>query len=59
MKRKSKIKAEICGLRSDLYLLLDGGNLDRKSVLKASVALDKAILEYMKNVKQYETMQEL
>lgn len=56
MKRKSKIKTEICDLRSDLYLLLDGGSLDRKTVLKASVALDKAILKYMKNVKQHDAL---
>jgi len=51
MKRKSKIKTEICDLRSNLYLLLEGNNFNKSTILKASVELDKAILEYMKSVK--------
>jgi hypothetical protein len=44
-------KSEISLLRSNLYLLLDCESCDKTTILKASVALDRAILRYMKNIK--------
>jgi len=48
---QKEAKSEISLLRSNLYLLLDGDRNDKSTILKASAALDRAILRYMKNIK--------
>jgi hypothetical protein len=44
-------ESEISLLRSNLYMLLDGENSDKNTILKVSIALDRAILKYMKSIK--------